>query len=73
MADNSVQISPIQRRVHVVAEAFALLAVVPFMLYVATRERKLTSGEKGLLATAAIGTLVVDGWLLHRFGRDRRG
>ena len=62
-----MQISSTQRGVHVAAETLALFVVAPFLLYVATRDRKLTSVEKGLVATAAIGTLVVDGWLLHAF------
>lgn len=49
----------------------SLLAVAPFLLYAATRKRELKPVEKGLLATAAIGTFVVDGWLLYRFTRDK--
>lgn len=48
-------------------EAFAVLAVVPGLAYVATRDRELTSSEKGLLWGLAAATLLVDGWLLYRF------
>ena len=72
MATSSVPISSTQRGVHVVAEAIALLAVAPFILYAATRDRELKPVEKGLLATAAIGTFVVDSWLLYRFTREPR-
>lgn len=68
---SDTSISSTQRGVHVTTEAFAVLAVAPFLLYAATRKRELTPVEKGLLATAAIGTLLVDGWLLYRFSRGR--
>lgn len=66
----STRIDATQRTVHVASETFALLVVAPFLLYAASRKRELRPIEKGLLATAAIGTFVVDGWLLYRFKRD---
>lgn len=66
----STSIDATQKTVHVAAETFAVLVIAPFLLYAATRKRELRPIEKGLLATAAIGTLVVDGWLLYRFKRD---
>ena len=67
---NGTNISAAQRRVHVSSEALAVLVVAPFLLYAATRERQLTPVEKGLLVTAAIGTFVVDGWLLSRYAQS---
>jgi len=72
VGDRGTYVSSTQRRVHVAAEVLAVLAVAPFMLYAATRERELRPAEKGLLATAAVGTLVLDSWLLYRFMRDPR-
>lgn len=66
----STKIDTTQKTVHVASETFALLVVAPFLLYAATRKRELRPIEKGLLATAAIGTFLVDGWLLYRFKRD---
>ena len=68
--DMSTKIDTTQKTVHVASETFALLVVAPFLLYAATRKRELRPIEKGLLATAAIGTFLVDGWLLYRFKRD---
>jgi len=68
----STSITETQRRVHVGAETVALVAVTPFLLWVATRDRPLTRTEKVLLGTVVIGTVAVDGWLLYRFTRRRR-
>jgi hypothetical protein len=55
-----------QARLHVVAEAAAVLLVVPFMGFVATR-KELPTWTRWTAAGIGVGTLVVDGFLLTRF------
>jgi hypothetical protein len=66
---NLTTIDPTQRRVHVVAETIAIVGVMPFLVWAATRRRKLQPVEKGVLVSVALGTVLIDGWLLHRFLR----
>lgn len=58
-------ISPRQRDVHVVSEALALAVVAPFMVYVAVTARD--PSVRAAAAAVAVGTVLVDGWLLYRF------
>lgn len=60
-----------RRRLHVASEIVALTAVVPFTVWIATRSRPLTGGEKGLLWATAIGAVVIDGVLLSSYLRGR--
>jgi len=55
----TVCISERQRNVHVVAEAVALLVVVPFMAHVALSAEDKTT--RTLAAAVGLGTLLVDG------------
>lgn len=59
-------ISAEQRRVHVVAEALAVVLVAPLLGYVATRP-ELPDWARVGAGAAAVGTLLVDGWLLSRY------
>lgn len=63
-------IPPEQRSVHVVTEAIAVFAVVPFMFWLATK-RELPTWARGTSLAIAAGTLLVDGWLLTRFLREK--
>lgn len=56
----------LQRTVHIISEATAVAIVVPFLFHVA-RKPKLGKFEKGGLVALAISTILVDGWLLHRY------
>ena len=61
-----VVVSDRQRLVHVAAEAVAVFAVAPFMVYLATR-RELPDWARAVSALVAAGTLAVDGGLLWRY------
>ena len=65
--DGSVLVSPEQARLHRKTEAVALWVGAPFMLWLATRERRLSTGERTALAAFAVGTILVDGYLWSRF------
>lgn len=65
--NNQIGISRSQRDLHVRAEGAALLLGAPFLLYVASRKRALTSGEKAGLTAMALGTVVIDGYLLSKY------
>ncbi len=62
----AVCISEQQRRVHVWSETVAVVAVAPLLAYLATR-RELPDWARLGLGAAAVGTLLVDGWLLSRY------
>jgi hypothetical protein len=64
-----VVVSRGQRSVHVASESVAVLAVVPFMLYLATR-KELPRWARIASGVIAAGTLVVDGGLLARYLSD---
>jgi len=59
-------ISAAQRKVHIVSEIVAVVAVVPFMAYLALDKRQ-TDVVRGASGAIAIGTLIVDGGLLMRW------
>lgn len=61
-------ISPRQRQVHVASETVAVLVIAPFLAYLAQRRALPTWARVGA-AAVAVGTLVVDGWLLSRYLR----
>jgi len=56
--------------VHVVSEAVALLVAVPLLLATAATSRPTDAQRRGLRALA-FGTLLVDGWLLTQWARQR--
>ena len=55
------------QKVHRASEGIALFVAAPALLWVATRDRKLTTGEKMVLGGLALGTLAVDGYLYGRY------
>ena len=55
--------------VHVVSEAVALLVAVPLLLATAANPRPTDAQRRGLRALA-VGTLLVDGWLLTQWARE---
>ena len=55
--------------VHVVSEAVALLVAVPLLLATAANPRPTDAQRRGLRALA-VGTLLVDGWLLAQWARQ---
>ena len=65
--DGGACVSPRQLDVHTATEAASVLIGVPLLLWVATRDRKLNTGEKLALASFAVGAVAVDGWLWSRF------
>lgn len=71
MVNSMTRVSPAQRKIHVSTEAIAVFAIAPFLVWAASRDRKLNNVEKGLLVATAAGTVIVDGWLLHRFWRQQ--
>lgn len=68
MAELTTCITEQQRQVHVVSELVALVFVAPLLGYVATR-RELPDWARYGVGAAALGTLLVDGWLLRRYLR----
>lgn len=67
---NAVCIPAHQRSAHVASEAVAILTAVPFLFWAATRSRELTKAEKAGLIALGVGTLVIDGYLLHNYLRQ---
>lgn len=65
-------ISEKQRGVHVATESLALFALVPFLGWVATRDRPLNARERGALLVVALGTVLVDGGLLIRMLKRKK-
>jgi len=63
-------IPPAQRSLHVVTEAVAVFAIAPFMFWLATK-KQLPPWARGTSLAIAAGTLLVDGWLLTRFLREK--
>ena len=59
-----------QVSVHVASEAVALLVAVPLLLATASTPRPTDIQRRGLRALA-VGTLLVDGWLLTQWARQR--
>ena len=70
MDDGSVTISAKQAQVHRSSELVALALVVPFGIWLSTRDRKLTAVERAALVALSIGTLAVDGYLYQRYARS---
>ena len=66
LGPGSVCITAQQRRVHVYAETLAVVLVAPLLGYAAT-QRELPDWARYGLGAAALGTLLVDGWLLKRY------
>jgi hypothetical protein len=67
MASEAFCVTPEQRSVHVVTEALAVFTIVPFLGWVATRDRPLNTVEQVALWAMVAGTLAVDGTLLYRW------
>lgn len=65
-----VCITPAQRKLHMTAEAFAVFAVAPFTLWVASQQTGIA--KLGLYAIG-LGTLAVDGYLLAKYAANRPG
>lgn len=66
-------VSQEQRTIHMTTEALAVFAIAPFLVWAATRDRKLNKTEKGVLMATAVGTVLVDGWLLYRYSEGKSG
>jgi hypothetical protein len=62
-------ISQSQRDLHVWSEAAALVVVAPLLTYVAVTQRQLPPWQRWGLLGVAVGTLLIDGWLLTRWRR----
>jgi hypothetical protein len=60
-----------QWRVHVISETLAVLIVVPFSVYVASR-KQLPAWARVVAGGIGVATLLVDGYLLTRNLRRRR-
>lgn len=72
MASDKVCISEEQRDVHVAAEGFAVAVVVPFLAAVAL-DGQTPGWVRAGAAALAVGTLAVDGALLTRWSKAKRG
>lgn len=71
--NGQVCISETQRKVHMTAEALALLVAVPFTAYLALKPSdRLEPWERTGLGALALGTAVVDGALLYNYWRKRK-
>lgn len=55
-----------QRRVHLFGEVLGI-AVAPTMFYAATRSSWFSPWQRAALQSIALGTLVIDGYLLARW------
>ncbi len=69
MIEFGTEITKTQERVHRSGELAAILGVAPFLAYLSTRQR-LTPGNQMALAGIAVGTLLIDGWLLSRWEQE---
>ncbi len=58
-----------QRDVHIGSELLALLVVAPFM-FALGRNTTLSPSTRRLSTAIGIGTLLVDGYLLHKFVKN---
>lgn len=65
-------VSPHQRDLHILTEALAVVVIAPFLGYVATRPRELTTFERVGIWGIVAGTLLVDGFLLYRWWSSTR-
>ncbi len=69
-----IVISRNKKNIHMLSEGFALLAVVPFMGWLATSDRvKLPGWAKTAAGGLALGTLLVDGGLLLSYALNGKG
>jgi len=64
-----MEITRQQRQIHVSAEAVGVLAIAPYLAHLASQQRQLTRSERAWLRRIAIGTALVDGYLLYRYLR----
>jgi hypothetical protein len=53
-----------QKKLHVASEALALAVVAPVTAYIAHANPELPRWQRGFLFATAVGTLLVDGYLL---------
>ena len=60
-----------RRRIHVGTELLAVAIAVPMLWSIAAAPR-LTDSHRSFLRLLAVGTLLVDGWLLLQWKRDTR-
>ena len=60
-----------QRNLHIFSEAFALLVIAPTLWQMSKRET-LSQNDRSFLRTVAVGTVVVDGYLLAEWFRNGR-
>jgi hypothetical protein len=66
----SQQISTGQETAHMVAETIAVVAVAPFMLWLAAQPT-LPTWARWVSGIIGVGTLAVDGTLLYRYATGR--
>lgn len=66
-----VTIPDAQRDVHVAAETVAVVAVAPFMIWLAF-QRGLPTWARVASAVIGVGTLVVDGGLLWKYSKESK-
>lgn len=62
-------VSPLKRRVHIGAERVAVFVVAPGLFWVSHRMPR--GKDRSFVQAVALGTLLVDGWLLTQWGRSR--
>jgi hypothetical protein len=63
-----INIPESQVRLHRTAETLAIVAVAPFMLYLASR-KSLPQWARTSAGVIALGTLLIDGYLLSRWSQ----
>ena len=64
---DEITISRTQRNVHVLAETLALFVAAPLTVYIAHTATGLASWQRDFLWALATGTVLVDGYLLHKY------
>lgn len=65
-----IMIEEEQRNLHVVSETIAVVAVAPFMFWLAARE-ELPTWSRWVSGLIGLGTVLVDGGLLVRYLANR--
>jgi hypothetical protein len=64
--DDATCISAEQKAIHTTSETVAVLAVAPFMIWLAT-QKGLPDWARAMSAVIGVGTIAIDGWLLTKY------
>lgn len=63
----NVCITEKQKNIHVASEAVAVFLLAPYMLWASARVKD--PGMRNVFRTVAVGTLLIDGYLLFQYSK----